>query len=72
MSKKIVVVGNQDAILGFRLAGVTESYTDASAVEGLLNRRDVGIVIITSSIALPEKLKKDVEESIQPVFVTVR
>ncbi len=54
---KIAVIGDSDTVLGFRLAGVHETFEVSSpseareVLEGLLNRNDVALVLIADSLA---------------------
>ncbi|MEM3839299.1 MAG: V-type ATP synthase subunit F [Candidatus Micrarchaeaceae archaeon] len=77
---RIALVGNQQLSLGFRLAGITESYVVADTQEAesrlreLLAKDSIGIIIVSSSV---KKLVKDrrlhdaMESSILPLVVQV-
>lgn len=75
---KIIVIGEEELTLGFRLAGVSEWYTfggeeGAKKLGELLKRSDVGIIIASSGIrkALDWRLESAVEASSKPIVVFV-
>lgn len=75
---KIAVVGDEDTVTGFRLAGVTEAAStygaDANAVvEGMLAKKGVGILIATVECVdqLNARTKRMLLESVKPVTVVV-
>ena len=75
---KIVVIGNEELTLGFRLAGISEWYTfegeeAAKKLGELLKREDIGIIIASSSIrkSLDWRLEGAVESSSKPIVVFV-
>ncbi len=75
---KTVVIGEESLTLGFRLAGVAESY-DMEGEEAtkklaeLLKREDVGIIIASNSVrkSMDWKLENAVESSSKPIVVFV-
>lgn len=74
--KTIAAIGDEDFTLGFKLAGVQkvfdgEDYGDK--MRELLDRDDIGIVAAERADIeqLPEKLRKDVEQSVDPVVVAL-
>ncbi|OYT33266.1 V-type ATP synthase subunit F [Archaeoglobales archaeon ex4484_92] len=77
--KKLAVIGDPDFNLGFMLAGITDIYDVNSseevikAVEDVLNRDDVGVVVIKHDflVNLPFYLKREIEERVEPTFVTL-
>jgi len=82
MSQEIAVVGAPDFTTGFRLAGVhvfenvREGEKEAElddAVESVLEREDVGIVIMHSEDMdyLSPGTRRSVSESIEPTVVTL-
>ena len=75
---KTVVIGEEGLTLGFRLAGVSESYDlvgeEASKKLGeLLKRQDIGIIIASNTIrkGLDWRLQNAVESSSKPIVVFV-
>ena len=74
---RIAVVGSEDTVTGFSLAGVAERVVadgDAdAAVAGLMGRRDIGIMIIDEETmaGLGHKTKKLLADSAKPVVITV-
>ena len=75
---KTIVIGEEALTLGFRLAGISESYTlegveAASKIGELLKRSDVGIIIASTTIrkSLDFRLENAVESSSKPIVVFV-
>ncbi len=70
---KIAVVAEEEIAIGFRLAGVRLSFSNAGAVNSLLERGDVGVVFITKKLfeTLDKRLVKKVRESTRPVFIVL-
>jgi V/A-type H+-transporting ATPase subunit F len=82
MSQEIAVIGAPDFTTGFRLAGVQifENVRDGEkpdrldeAVETVLEREDIGIVIMHAADLeyLSRDTRQTVSESIEPTFVTL-
>ncbi len=77
--KKLAVIGDPEFNIGFMLAGVTEHYEVRSdedlvkAVRDVLNRDDIGIVIIRHDYLrkIPFALKREIDERVEPTFVSV-
>ncbi|WP_290596511.1 MULTISPECIES: V-type ATP synthase subunit F [unclassified Archaeoglobus] len=77
--KKLAVIGDTDFSLGFMLAGIPETYEVSSdeeivkAVEEVLKRDDVGVVIIKQEYLqkLPPVLRREIDEKVEPTFVSV-
>lgn len=79
MSKRLAVFGDEDFVLGFRLAGVKQSVPtpDAAAFEAALNDaladRSLGVVVVhTKDVdrASPS-LKRRIGASVDPVVVAL-
>lgn len=77
---RIAYVGNNLLNLGFKIAGVTESYvaTDSAQAEArmkeLTTREDIGIIIITSSIRRlirDRRLAETISASILPLVMEI-
>lgn len=77
---KIAYVGNSLLNVGFRVAGITESYvaTDTqqseAKVKELAARDDIGIIIITSGVRRmikDRRLSETIETSILPLIVEI-
>lgn len=73
---EIAVIGSSEFTLGFRLAGVTQIYGGENyreKIQELVNDGDLGIVIAEKSDLeqLPERIRNDVEESVDPVVVAL-
>ncbi|MCJ7429340.1 MAG: V-type ATP synthase subunit F [Candidatus Nanohaloarchaeota archaeon QJJ-5] len=77
--KDIAVIGDQQLCLGFQLAGVTETYDIDDDDESFENRldtlmeQDYGILITKHDYLaqLPKKKRLDVQNSVEPVVVTL-
>lgn len=74
--KSIAAIGDEEFTLGFRLAGVqkvfgTENYQEN--IQDLINSEDIGIVVAKQSDLeeLPSRIQNTVEESVDPVVVTL-
>ena len=75
----IAVIGSQEFILGFRLAGITKIYAADSAekvsnaVHGVLADNAVGILVMNSTdmAHLPARLQQTLENSVQPTVITL-
>ncbi|MCS7121744.1 MAG: V-type ATP synthase subunit F [Archaeoglobaceae archaeon] len=76
---KLAVVGDQEFVTGFMLAGITDLYEVkdekqlVEAIRELLNRKDIGIVAVQQELMkkLPTYLKREVYESVEPTFIAV-
>ncbi len=76
---KIIVIGDADTVLGFRLAGVTEAAVvetpeaGEAAVSQALAATDSGILIITQDVmaTLPQKTQKHLQSIAKPAVVEV-
>ncbi len=77
---KMAYVGNTLLRLGFKIAGISESYTVTDTIQSetrlreLLSRQDIGIIIITSSVRKmvhDRKLSESIGTSILPLIVEV-
>ncbi len=75
---KIVVLGGRDVVLGFQLVGVSEGYPvqqeeAEQKLSGLLDRPDMGIIILEDAYAqkFSLKMKRRLELLSKPVVVEV-
>ena len=76
---ELAVVGTQEFTLGFQLAGISnifnpESDDEMSAqLKTLLNSKEVGIIVIDSSImsTLPERLRDQLSASVTPTVLGI-
>jgi len=76
---KVAVIGDADFALGFRLVGIRDVYEVGSdedlvkAVEDVLKRDDVGIVVVRYEDLrkLPLALRREIDERVEPTFVAV-
>ncbi|MHB1830153.1 MAG: V-type ATP synthase subunit F [Candidatus Micrarchaeaceae archaeon] len=79
-SYKIAAIGSHSLELGFKIAGVTSSYSAESGTEaegiiqGLMQEDDVGIIVITSRLAKEirdRKISEAITASMKPLFIVV-
>ncbi len=76
---KVAVIGDPDFTLGFRLVGIRDVYEVKNdeelveAVRNVLDRRDVGVVVIKYEDLrkLPPVLRREIDERVEPTFVAV-
>ena len=76
---ELAVVGSQEFTLGFQLAGISNIFnpeTDdemSSQLKSLLNSKEVGIIVIDSSImsTLPERLRDQLSASATPTVLGI-
>jgi V/A-type H+-transporting ATPase subunit F len=76
---ELAVIGKSDFVTGFRLSGIRKVYEAAdtmaleSAVRSVLGDNSVGIVVMHNDDInnLPEVLKKNLNESVQPTVVAL-
>ncbi|MBP2031040.1 V/A-type H+-transporting ATPase subunit F [Methanohalophilus levihalophilus] len=76
---ELAVVGEDQFVTGFRLAGIKKVYEikDDSELEGKVNEiiddSDVGILVMNSDDfnKLPETLRENLSESVEPTLVTL-
>ena len=76
---EIAVVGSPEFTLGFQLAGISNIFnpeTDdemSSQLKSLLNSKEVGIIVIDSSImtTLPERLRDQLSASVTPTVLGI-
>jgi V/A-type H+-transporting ATPase subunit F len=76
---KVAVIGDPDFTLGFRLVGIRDVYEVSNdeelvkAVEDVLNRNDIGVVVIRYDDLrkLPLALRREIDERVEPTFVAV-
>lgn len=77
---KIVIMGKKELSLGFRLTGISESYEPEdgqaaeSAIRDLLQRNDIGLIIISSWLVKSirdRKILNAIDSSILPIFMEI-
>ena len=76
---ELAVVGSQEFTLGFQLAGISNIFNPAtddemsSQLKSLLNSKEVGIIVIDSSImtTLPERLRDQLSASVTPTVLGI-
>ena len=75
----IVIVGTPEFTLGFQLAGISTLYNPeddeamVATLNGLLNNKDVGVVVIDSATQaiLPERLRARLSASVSPTVLGI-
>ena len=76
---EIAVVGSPEFTLGFQLAGISNIFNAetndemSSQLKSLLNSKEVGIIVIDSSImsTLPERLRDQLSASVTPTVLGI-
>lgn len=71
----VVVLGNNEFVVGFQLAGIREAIEVSSEplkdIEELRKRQDIGVVVIDEKImeSLEHHQRERIEDSVNPVFI---
>jgi len=76
---EIAVIGNQEFIIGFRLAGIRKTFpveSDETLVDHInrvLEDPDVGLLVLQSADVkkIPRRLQMTLEESVKPTVITI-
>ena len=76
---ELAVVGSQEFTLGFQLAGISNIFNPgnddemSSQLKSLLNSKEVGIIVIDSSImpTLSERLRYQLSASVTPTVLGI-
>ena len=76
---EIAVLGSPEFTLGFQLAGISHIYNPEgeesiqSDLKGLLNSKDVGIVVVDSEVlsSLPDRLREQLSASVSPTILGI-
>jgi len=74
--KNIAVIGTQEFILGFQLAGITKTYNPENyteKIQELVKKDGLGILVAEEQDMkqLPKRVRNNVESSVEPVVVTL-
>ena len=73
----VVVLGSNEFIVGFQLAGIKETIEASSEpikdIEELKKRKEVGIVVVDEKImeSIDTDQRQEIEDSVDPVFIPV-
>lgn len=75
----IAVIGKNDFVIGFRLAGIRRTYSVSSdkeledKIRQCMSDADVGIVVLHSDDVkkLPMALQSTIDESVEPTFIAI-
>jgi V/A-type H+-transporting ATPase subunit F len=72
----IAVVGNRDFVLGFKLAGIHNTFIEENVeprVSSLLTEKEVDILVVHDEEfkKLSSGLKKKIHESVKPIVISV-
>lgn len=79
-SYKIAIIGGKEVTLGFRLSGITEIFNADDSLEmeksirDILQRDDVGLVMLSSQLARgikDRKILNTIDSSMLPVFIEI-
>lgn len=74
---KLAVLGNNEFVVGFQLAGIKDFVEVAgnyyNELKEMKNRKEIGIVVVDEKImeSLEQHQRIDIEASVQPVFIPV-
>ena len=76
---ELAVLGSQEFTLGFQLAGISNIFNPendeetSSQLKSLLNSKEVGIIVIDSSIisTLPDRLRDQLSASVTPTVLGI-
>ena len=76
---ELAVLGSQEFTLGFQLEGISNIFNPendeetSSQLKSLLNSKEVGIIVIDSSIisTLPERLRDQLSASVTPTVLGI-
>ena len=73
----IAVLGNDEFIVGFQLAGIKDiiqvTNKPFSDIQEIKKRKEIGIVVLDEKIVenLDVHQKQEIENSVEPVFITL-
>jgi V/A-type H+-transporting ATPase subunit F len=75
----VAAIGNEEFIVGFRLAGVKKVFPSqgidevTKAVNNCFEDNDIGIVVLLQQDleGLSEQLRRKIDESIEPTFIAI-
>ena len=72
----IAIVGNRDFVLGFKLAGIRNTFIEDNVearIESLITDKELSIIVLYDNDykKLSQSLKKRVHESIKPIVISV-
>ena len=73
----IAVLGNDEFIVGFQLAGIKDiiqvTNNPFSDIQEIKKRKEIGIVVLDEKIVenLDVHQKQEIENSVEPVFITL-
>ncbi|HEY9246155.1 MAG TPA: V-type ATP synthase subunit F [Candidatus Methanoperedens sp.] len=75
---EIAVVGHNDFVIGFRLAGIRKIYDTTSdnieeKIQGLLNDKTIGILVINYEDLrkLSQHMQKILDDSVEPTVIAI-
>ena len=73
----VVVLGSNEFVVGFQLAGIKETIEAGSEplknIQELRKRKDIGVVVVEEKImeSLEQHEREEIEDSVDPVFIPV-
>lgn len=74
---RLAVLGNNEFVVGFQLAGIKDVVEVAgdyyNELKTMKNRKEIGVVVVDEKImeGLEQHQRMDIESSVQPVFIPV-
>ena len=74
---KLAVVGNNEFVVGFQLAGIKDVAEVAgnyyNELKNMKNAKEIGIVVVDEKImeSLEQHQRAEIESSVEPVFIPV-
>jgi len=74
---KLAVVGNNEFVVGFQLAGIKDTIEITgnyfNELKSLKSKKEIGVVVVDEKImeGLEPHQRMDIESSVEPVFIPV-
>ena len=74
---KLAVVGNNEFVVGFQLAGIKDTIEVTcnyfNELKGIKSKKEIGVVVVDEKImeGLEPHQRMDIESSVEPVFIPV-
>ncbi len=75
---EIAVIGHNDFVIGFRLAGIRKTYDTTpdnieAKIQSVLNDRSVGILVMHDNDIrkLSSQMQKTLEDSVEPTVIAI-
>ncbi|MBI2660106.1 V-type ATP synthase subunit F [Candidatus Woesearchaeota archaeon] len=74
---KLAVVGNNEFVVGFQLAGIKDTIeingNHFNELKGLKSKKEIGVIVVDEKImeGLEPHQRMDIESSVEPVFIPI-